>query len=109
MFGTSGTLLSGISWTCSEIGLRPSGLTRGGGGDACWATTAWDARSANTAAATPANLPMMSGLLREWTGQSTLARNAPGGGQKRRARFRGLGTYFFLPFLAFLRFATCPP
>jgi hypothetical protein len=26
--------------------------------------------------------------------------------QKQRARFRGLFTYFFLPFLAFLRFAT---
>ena len=51
-------------------GLRPSGLTSGGGGEACWATTAWDARSATTAAATPANLPMMSGLLGEWTGRA---------------------------------------
>src|SRR5437868_1744351 len=40
MFGTSGTLLSGMTCTCSEIVFRPSGLTSGGGGEGACATSA---------------------------------------------------------------------
>src|SRR5882672_7054707 len=55
MFETSGTLLSGMTCTCSEIAFKPSGLISGGGGEGACATSASDARRATTPTMRPAH------------------------------------------------------